>query len=314
MLLAALATAIAIVFLSATQLTQRNTAQHYLARALTSLLEIDQFVFNAWPELEVEAERSGTVPLTDFPLTLQLDRNALADGPESVSEAIAAATRRSVVSATTLANKVEVVSDPGLNKAARNLDLPPWLKGRFGSAFGRAVHGVLQVVDLSSGDGLVEATRIHASAEGVANRRAIVERVARQALGTRVAQQASATEHWREVWVAATVGECLVEGYIDLLYREGSGLVVVDWKTDRVDDDADVTAKLDRYRLQGASYVAALEAATALTVKRMVFVFLSEDSAIERELPDLRSAVAEVQQRTHELAEMSSLNTQHPDQ
>lgn len=228
-------------------------------------------------------------------------------------EATAAATRRTVVSATTLANEVEVVSDPGLNKAARNLDLPPWLKGRFGSAFGRAVHGVLQVVDLSSRAGLLEATRIHASAEGVANRRAMVERVARQALGTRVAQQASATEHWREVWVAAMVGDCLVEGYIDLLYREGPGLVVVDWKTDRVDNEDDIAAKLDRYRLQGAGYVAALEAATALTVERMVFVFLSEDGAIERELPGLRSAVDEVQQRTHELAELSGLNTQHPD-
>ncbi len=92
MLLTALMTAMAIVFLSATQLTQRNTAQHYLARALTSLLEIDQFVLNAWPELEAGAEHGGVVPLSDYPLTLQLDREALADGPGAVSEAIAAAT------------------------------------------------------------------------------------------------------------------------------------------------------------------------------------------------------------------------------
>ena len=231
------------------------------------------------------------------------------------SEATANSSRRTVVSATRLAREVAEASDPdpGLNKTPRNLDLPPWLKGRYGSAFGRAVHGVLQVIDLATGDGLHDAAVAQAAAEGVSNRQSTVERVARTAIDSQVAQQASATEHWREVWVAATVGGCLVEGYIDLLYRHGSGLVVADWKTDHVDGDDDIAAKLDRYRLQGASYVAAIEAATALSVERMVFVFLGPDGAIERDLPDLRSAVADVQQRTHELAELSANTAQYSD-
>ena len=36
----------------------------------------------------------------------------------------------------------------GLAKGARDLELPPWSKGRYGTAIGRAVHGVLQVVPL----------------------------------------------------------------------------------------------------------------------------------------------------------------------
>ena len=212
-----------------------------------------------------------------------------------------------------MAREAAEAADFGLNKPVRNLDLPPWLKGRFGSAFGRAVHGVLQVVNLATGEGLHEAAVAQAAAEGVNNRQLNVERVARAAIRSQVAQEASATEHWREVWVAATVGDCLVEGYIDLLYRQGSGLVVVDWKTDHVEGDDDVAAKLERYRLQGASYVAAIEAATKLTVERMVFVFLGEDGSIERDLPNLRGAVAEVQQRTHELAELSGSMEQDPD-
>ena len=90
--LTALTTAVAILLLSATQLTQRNTAQHYLARALTSLLEIDQFVLNLWPELELQAAGAAQIPLPDFPLSLQLDPQALAEGPDAVSDAIAAAT------------------------------------------------------------------------------------------------------------------------------------------------------------------------------------------------------------------------------
>ena len=46
---------------------------------------------------------------------------------------------------------------PGLAKEPRDVDLPPWQKGRYGTAIGRAVHGVLQTVDLATGDGLAEA-------------------------------------------------------------------------------------------------------------------------------------------------------------
>lgn len=90
--LTALVTAVAIVFMSATQLTERGMAQRFLARALNSLLEIDQLVLNAWPELEVAAADGSPLLLEDFPVSLQLDRAGLAEGPIAVSEAIAAAT------------------------------------------------------------------------------------------------------------------------------------------------------------------------------------------------------------------------------
>ena len=93
--------------------------------------------------------------------------------------------------------------------------------------------------------------------------------------------------------MAAPLGDQLVEGYVDLVYRGPDGLVVVDWKTDSVAGDDDVEAKLARYRLQGAAYTAALEAVTGEQVARMVFVFLNRTGAIERDLPDLRAAVEE---------------------
>ena len=207
-----------------------------------------------------------------------------------------------MLSATTIAREASDTGDPGLAKRARDLDLPPWQKGRYGTAVGRAVHGVLQVVDLATGDGLADAAAAQAAAEGVAARTAVVERLARAGLGSGVARAAASARHWRELWVAAPVGDRLVEGYVDLLYRVPDGLVVVDWKTDHVEGDDDVAAKVGRYRLQGASYVAALEAATGETVTRMVFAFLAEERAVEAELPDLRAAVAEVRSRVAELA------------
>lgn len=278
----------------------RNTAAKVLAEHASDSVSATPFV----------AEHAATRPRPRAARRPLLDR---AEWLARRSSALAAASRRSAVSASTLARSTADTSDPGLDKDGPSLDQSPSRKGRSGSDFGRAVHGVLQTVDLATGEGLREAAAAQATAEGVYNRRAAVERVARSALESRVARQASAAEHWREVWVGATVGGCLVEGYIDLLYRQGSGLVVVDWKTDRVSRDDGIDAKLDRYRLQGAGYVAALEKATSLSVERMVFVFLSEDQPIERDLPELRGAVAEVQQRTRELAELSGFNAQHPD-
>ena len=70
--------------------------------------------------------------------------------------------------------------------------------------------------------------------------------------------------------------------------------MVVDYKTDAVPDDATLAAKLARYRLQGATYALAVEEATGETVARVVFAFLREDGATERDVVDLRGAIDEV--------------------
>jgi hypothetical protein len=92
MALTALVAAIAVLAVSATQLTERRTAQHFLARAATSLLEIDQFVLNAWPAMEAAAAQGEAISLADFPIALQIDPAGLREGPAMVSETVAAAT------------------------------------------------------------------------------------------------------------------------------------------------------------------------------------------------------------------------------
>ena len=255
-------------------------------------------------------------PTTRPPAITRVVPRPLPDRDEWAAQrhrALAEASTRTVIAATTLARAAEA-ADPGLDKRARDLDLPPWQKGRYGTAVGRAVHGVLQVVDLETGAGLDDAAAAQAVAEGVAGRTDVIRRLARSALATPVARAAARHDHWRELWVAAPVGDRLVEGYIDLLYRTPEGLVVVDWKTDHVPADgaegADVahelSLKVERYRLQGASYAAAVEAATGIDVVRMVFVFLRDDGATEADLSDLAAAVGEVHERAAELADSSA--------
>ena len=85
----------------------------------------------------------------------------------------------------------------------------------------------------------------------------------------------------REMYVAAPVDGVTLEGYVDLVYRRPDGLVVVDYKTDAWSDDTELDAKVTRYRLQGAAWVA-LEQATGESVAECVFVFLGDRDARER--------------------------------
>ena len=238
-----------------------------------------------------ESAPAGAGPQTS------VERAPLPDRDEWQRErdrSLRAASVPAAVSATALAGEDSRLpdADPGLDKDRGDAEPPPWSKGRYGTAVGRAVHGVLQDVDLSTGRGLEALAERQAAAEGVSGRSRTVAGLVRAALGTEVARQAAAAERcWRELFVAAPFGERLVEGYVDLVYRGPDGLVVVDWKTDAVAGGEDVAAKLARYRLQGAAYAAALEAVTGEEVARMVFVFLDRDGAVEKDLPDLRAAV-----------------------
>ena len=177
----------------------------------------------------------------------------------------------------------------GVGKEPRDLDLAPWLKGRYGTSIGRAVHAVLQTVDLATGGGLRAAAAAQAAAEGVIGREGDVEQLARAALSAPSVREAAGCRSWRETFVATPLGDRTLEGYIDLLYRTDDGLVVVDYKT--ASTSADLDARVAGYRAQGGAYAVAVEEATGERVARVVFVFLTPDGAVERELPGLRASM-----------------------
>jgi hypothetical protein len=212
--------------------------------------------------------------------------------------ALRRATRPTAVAATALTDEgtpdSEGEPDPGLEKRPRDLDLPPWLKGRYGTAVGRAVHGVLQIVDLATGAGLDAALAAQCEAEAVPDRIDDVRKLVVDALGSDTVRQAAACPHWREVYACTPIDGRLLEGYIDLLYRGPDGLVVVDHKTAATSDPAELDRRVEGYRIQGASYALTVAATTAEPVVRVTFLFLTPDGAVERHLADLDEAVAEV--------------------
>ncbi|MDA0232974.1 MAG: UvrD-helicase domain-containing protein, partial [Chloroflexi bacterium] len=120
---------------------------------------------------------------------------------------------------------------------SESLDDEPGRTGRGATELGRAVHAVLQHIDLTGwiDDDLATLAERMAEEHGVGGEESQVAELARAALGTgtmaRAAAAAKRGEAWREVSVAAALdgvtGE--LEGQIDLLFREEDGsLTVVD--------------------------------------------------------------------------------------
>lgn len=166
-------------------------------------------------------------------------------------------------------------------------------RGALGTAIGRAVHGVLEDIDLTDSTQLSPLAEQHSTIEKIDEEAKLVESLARSAFESPVLREAaSAATSWREVFLATELQGQIFEGYIDLLIRDEKGLIVVDYKTDIIDENADL--KLARYTPQIASYGLALEKITSETVHRLVFVFCDESGAHQVEVADPRTAMDKV--------------------
>lgn len=231
------------------------------------------------PPLKSAASKSVT-ELTPLPI--------LAEWQSARNAALITSSRPTATSATSLAREAtaqreaEPLPQDGLKKGAKDIDLPPWQKGRYGSAIGRAVHGVLQVVDLATGDGLTSACAAQAAAEGVLGKDDVIEALARAALDSDVVKSAAASSHWREVYVGVPWEDAVLEGYIDLLYEEDTGLVVVDYKTDAWNSESELDGKVSLYRVQLQAYADAIRIAVDRRVTQALLLFLRPTGAVVR--------------------------------
>jgi ATP-dependent helicase/nuclease subunit A len=239
---------------------------------------------------------SLTAPVAAAPAAL----SSLAEWKRERDAALARGTRPTAIAATALTD--EGAHDPageldaGLQKRPRDLDLPPWLKGRYGTAIGRAVHGALQTIDLATAlrSDIDAAVAAQCEAEAIPDQAGRVRILVEAALGSPWVREAAAHPHWREVYACTPVGERLLEGYVDLLYRGPDGLVVLDYKTAATDDPEELDRRVRGYRLQGASYALTVAATTGEPVARVGFLFLTPSGPVDRELDDLDAAIADV--------------------
>ena len=196
--------------------------------------------------------------------------------------------RPTYVSATSLGHHAQEQED----KPEQESD-EPWRRGRAGTSVGRAVHAVLQSLDLATGADIEARSRVQAAAEGVPDREKEVAGLIRVAVESDIVHRAVASGRvWREVPVAAPAGDGILHGFIDLLFEEDDGLVIVDYKTDAVSASETPEAVL-RYRLQGGAYAHALQKITGKPVKEIVFLYLHPRR--EQKLADLYQATQDAE-------------------
>ncbi len=234
-----------------------------------------------------EVDDRGSPELPGETATLDVDTPASRQQwMEERSAAYAARSRPVSVAATRLAQE-----------AKHEQDVPdePWRRGRAGTSIGRAVHAVLQVVDLHTGSGLEDTANAQAAAEGVPGRANDIARLARRAIDSPLVKRAlDSGRWWRETPVAGPVGDGIVEGFIDLLFEEEDGFVIVDYKTDTLGSDDEIERAMARYRLQGGGYALALSKATGATVKEVSFLFLEPNREVTVE--DLSGAMQDAEE------------------
>ena len=147
-------------------------------------------------------------------------------------------------------------------------------KGRGGSAVGRAVHAVLQVIDLATLaqlDALAESaarTKISGSVDEVK------DYVRNAAASVPVRSALASGRYWREVPVGVLqVDDSILEGAIDLLYEHEDGtFAIVDYKTDRIGEQ-EVASRAESFRGQGEAYAESVTLVTGKEVASVVFVF-----------------------------------------
>ena len=225
----------------------------------------------------------------------------------------------SAVTATQLARTAGSVADTEEieDKDSEREEEHSIIRGRGGTAFGSALHAVLQeVVEMlseqlpldegSSVDDLLpnighvidNLAGTYAAAHGVSSGRGELVALANRALRHPAVEAAfRAPRLWSEIPVAGKIetdrGHIVIEGIIDLLYQDHDGkLVIVDHKSDYVPNAGALSSKMDLYKWQGAAYASAVATATGMEVKDVKLLFVRANEA--RSVPDLDGLVSQL--------------------
>ncbi len=251
------------------------------------ILELAESAPDLWRELHTTPQPAPEQePPRSAPRTKAEDRDRWLEEREEV---VRRASARHAVAASSLAHDPEY-DDPDREPS-------PGRRGRAGTNVGRAVHAVLQAVDLPDGREVSRLSRLHAESEGVSGRTEEVERLARRAIGSDIVRRAVESDsYYREIYAAAPVGESVLEGFVDLCFVEDGALVIVDFKTDAITDQ-DGASIARRYRTQVGAYALALRQSTGMPVKEAILLFLQRDRIAET-FEDIDALMAEAEAAT----------------
>ena len=289
---------------------RNGTPDHSQAAVLDELCRAHPLLCRRLPDIDLEPAlvgagastngRNGAHPLSggeEEALAARRWATELWEWSDRRAEAIARGRALPVVTASGLSHALHTDTDAFERDAETALEAG-WLpldgarrSGEAGLDIGRAVHGTLAAIDLRTGldargENAEAVARQRAQVHGVAGDADDVVRMVSAALSSPIVRWAAGRRHHREAYLAMPLGSAdnpaVFEGFADLLVEGDEGLVIVDYKTDRVADEEALDALCERYAVQMASYAEAAEAATGKRVLKAVLVFLSPAAPLER--------------------------------
>ena len=191
--------------------------------------------------------------------------------------------------------RVPIEGDATSDKVEAREGEIPYLRGRGGTKLGRAVHAVLQSIDLLTGERLEDICRAQAEAEGIGESAQDVLELSRNALETETVKglinsvKKGSVNYYREVFVSNRLGDRLMEGFIDLLINTPDGISIVDYKTDRL-TARQVHELGPEYEVQLGLYAWAVRETTGRPVREATLLFLRPQE--ERRFPNTQSLIS----------------------
>jgi ATP-dependent helicase/nuclease subunit A len=142
---------------------------------------------------------------------------------------------------------------------------------------GDAVHRALEAVSLPDASDLDLVVAAACAEAGIRGHEALVADLARRCLDSAVMRRALRSGRFvREIPFTVPVDATgFAAGRMDLVFEEGSELVIVDYKTDALapGDEPGLDVAMEHHRAQAAVYAAATEQAAGRTVREVVMVF-----------------------------------------
>ncbi len=234
------------------------------------------------------------VPLAPF-ASVEWDAKRLA--------AIKAAARKVAVSPSSLKAQLQA-SAPAPKDRSPETDDEPWRTGRAATDLGRAVHAVLQEIDLRGRQRLESLARAHAARNRIPGEADAITRLALAILDAPLMVRAAEADVrgrcWREVRVVAPLsdgGPATLDGAIDLLFEDAAGkLVLIDYKTDRAMSGESLAEVGAPYQAQLGAYAWAVERTTGRKVSEAWVIFASRAEAgleAEYRVLDISAAASE---------------------
>lgn len=156
-------------------------------------------------------------------------------------------------------------------------------------AIGRCVHRVMNIISFDADQTTVkELCRRCGEAEGLVDKEDFekCEAMVARALRLKFLNETN-SEIYRELAISGYINGIFCEGYIDLLKKTSEGYVIVDYKTDTIDQNRSIEDKIKIHSYQLAFYSLLIKQQTNSSNVRAMLLFLDNKEEVVVEIENL---------------------------